>query len=657
MSVTIDYDQESGALTPAQGYGLQPMIFDSGKVSCDNNYPSGGYDVSTITGKFKSCKGIIFAMKNGYLMEFDDTNDKMIVKTPVSAVAAHTHTVSSAANQEIEEEAISSKTYERIYHGDVTGTFGVGNVVRGGTSNATGKIAAIGSGYLDLVVDEIGLDAVYDLTSELLTDYIAHCAMLSSHIAADSVNNDPTALAGRTWAACYASLNSLKAKYNAHDAESGAYHGAAGSDHQITADDASTPATAVALANELKAEYEAHRAETDVLYTLALEIQTDLLAHMADVQCHMAADTTNNDFTQLSANTLAAIITTLNSIKAKYNSHDGESGTFHCAAGTAAQTSSADATDYASAITLANELKANLNNHYGYTTGIYSLLSDLRTQYIAHCAMGDGTHTTADVVNNGVIALSSGFSNLCAFANDLKSKYNAHDVETGTYHTAAGTDHQISSADATTWATLKALANELKSDYTDHIADAVAHTVADVTNAVTADNAADELHLVADLINAIATDNASAGLHLTADATNTIAEDNAGSTLQTDELLTDETSGATATSSTTAIDVWTLAYPPALVQNVINNSNADLDIDGPSVTLASGHVRVDLANSELETLLSDGYTSLKATYLKDAQASVTSGDGGAISAAPAAEITAGTNLSTLTDIPYFAWGY
>jgi len=121
----------------------------------------------------------------------------------------------------------------------------------------------------------------------------------------------------------------------------------------------------------------------------------------------------------------------------------------------------------------------------------YTLLVDLRAKYIAHCAMGAGTHTTVDVVNNAPVAIaSSSLASMKTAANDLKAKYNAHDTETGVYHPAAGTDHQVTSADATTLASLIILLNELSGDLTDHMADAVAHAGADVTNVVEAAAAA-----------------------------------------------------------------------------------------------------------------------------------------------------------------------
>ena len=126
--------------------------------------------------------------------------------------------------------------------------------------------------------------------------------------------------------------------------------------------------------------------------------------------------------------------------------------------------------------------------------GTYELLEDLMTQYIAHCAMGAGTHTAADVVNNNPVAIASTLvADMLAAAVSLKAKYNAHDVETGTYHPAPGTAHQVAAANPTTIATLITFLTELRADFVAHMADAVAHAAADVTNVVTVANVTDDL--------------------------------------------------------------------------------------------------------------------------------------------------------------------
>jgi hypothetical protein len=111
-----------------------------------------------------------------------------------------------------------------------------------------------------------GLDSAYMLLSELAADYIAHCALVGGtpcHSAADTVNNDPTALGSKTLADMITTANSLKAKYNAHDAEFGVYHVLAGTAHQVSSADATTLSALITLINEIKSDYEAHRIDDD----------------------------------------------------------------------------------------------------------------------------------------------------------------------------------------------------------------------------------------------------------------------------------------------------------------------------------------------------------------------------------------------------------
>ena len=122
------------------------------------------------------------------------------------------------------------------------------------------------------------------------------------------------------------------------------------------------------------------------------------------------------------------------------------------------------------------------------------LLGDLWTIFVDHCAMGTGTHTTADVVNNDPTALAAEtLAAMMATANSLYTHYNAHDVETGTYHPAAGTAHQASSASATTLVTLITRINDIRTQLIAHLADAAAHTAADTTNVITVAAAASGL--------------------------------------------------------------------------------------------------------------------------------------------------------------------
>lgn len=127
---------------------------------------------------------------------------------------------------------------------------------------------------------------------------------------------------------------------------------------------------------------------------------------------------------------------------------------------------------------------ADTNQHGLEAT--YMLYLDAYAEYVAHCAMGTGTHTTADIVNNSpATTTTKTVAAVCVAINALKDAYNAHDVETGAYHPAAGTAHQVTAADPDTLAKAITCINEISLDLTAHMADATAHTTADTTNVIT----------------------------------------------------------------------------------------------------------------------------------------------------------------------------
>jgi hypothetical protein len=212
-----------------------------------------------------------------------------------------------------------------------------------------------------------GMAEAYAMLVCLRAKYIAHCAMgTGTHTAADAVNNDPAAPASASLAHMITAVNLLKAKYNAHDNETGTYHPAAGTAHQVATADATDLVTLVALLNGIQTAYAAHLADATA-HTAADTTNTCPLAALTAAS-HKAVDATNHNPTPLASNSLADMITTAKSLKAKYNAHDADSSSFHQAAGTAAQTSAADATTLATLITLINEIKTDLTAHMADAT-------------------------------------------------------------------------------------------------------------------------------------------------------------------------------------------------------------------------------------------------------------------------------------------------
>jgi len=212
-----------------------------------------------------------------------------------------------------------------------------------------------------------GMREAYALLTQLRDKYIAHCAMgAGTHKVVDAANKDVVAIESTSLAHMIAAANSLKAKYNAHDNDASTYHLAAGTAHQISAADASDLVTLIDLLNEIRTDFIAHIAD-DTLHTAADTTNTVSLAALT-VASHKAADTTNNNPTALTAQTLEAMIASANSLKAKYNAHDADASSFHQAAGTAAQVSADDATSLSTLITLLNAIKTAFTSHMADAT-------------------------------------------------------------------------------------------------------------------------------------------------------------------------------------------------------------------------------------------------------------------------------------------------
>lgn len=84
MALTVNLDFPH-VIRIGRGVGLL-----TGTIDFDSSYPTGGEDASDISRYFSSTPKIILESKNGYLFEYDRTNDKIKVYYP-SNPAAHTH--------------------------------------------------------------------------------------------------------------------------------------------------------------------------------------------------------------------------------------------------------------------------------------------------------------------------------------------------------------------------------------------------------------------------------------------------------------------------------------------------------------------------------------------------------------------------------------
>lgn len=121
-----------------------------------------------------------------------------------------------------------------------------------------------------------------------------------------------------------------------------------------------------------RAEYAvtaAAASDADTLLTLTRALAIAFVTHLRDTVAHTVADSANDPDDTLTPGEIAAdaqdttsCITLLNTIKAAYNAHRGESGV-HPLDDSGHAITSPDATDLASANTLANELRTDFNAH------------------------------------------------------------------------------------------------------------------------------------------------------------------------------------------------------------------------------------------------------------------------------------------------------
>jgi len=332
------------------------------------------------------------------------------------------------------------------------------------------------------------ITGVYNLLTELMIDYPAHCARGSgtSHTVADTTNNGPITLASNSLADMIATANSIKTKFNAHDGEYGTYHKDAGTSHQVTSIAAYNLNSLITLANDIRTMYEAHRIDDGCHATIDVEnvVGTNVVA-IGNV--HITLDETNDDPTEIAADTLAAMIISANSFKTNFNAHDSNSTLWHKATGASHQINTTDAADMETLIVLLNAARITYEAHR-QDTGIH--LSSDADNVVSTASITIGlVHSTIDDDNEDPTAITDTYvSSLAANANSLKTKFNAHDADGILYHTG-GTDsiHQVTAADATNTATLIVLVNALRVAYEAHIADTDIHIDADSTNIIDED--------------------------------------------------------------------------------------------------------------------------------------------------------------------------
>lgn len=214
-------------------------------------------------------------------------------------------------------------------------------------------------------------------------------------------------------------------------------------------------------------------------------------------------------------NSLNAMISLSNDIKAKYNAHRVLTSS-HPHADSTNSVSTADATDLATAETLANKIKEKLNLHYislSLLEECITLVNELQIKYAAHRILtAGGVHANADGTNIVLSPAATDLTSARTLANDIKAMYNLHIVLTaGPVHGLADGTNGVTAADATNLSTLAALVNQIKSKFNAHIilTTGSVHGAADGTNTSTAnDSGTADIHLNDDITHTISSPDA-----------------------------------------------------------------------------------------------------------------------------------------------------
>jgi hypothetical protein len=121
---------------------------------------------------------------------------------------------------------------------------------------------------------------------------------------------------------------------------------------------------------------------------------------------------------------------------------------------------------------------------------LVDLVNDIRTQVLAHFAMGSGTHNSADATSGaGVGSAATDETTAIARINQIRAAVLLHAANATAHNSADTTSFASLPAAATDGPTAVALANAIKAAYGVHRINATVHDAADSTNVVTEPNA------------------------------------------------------------------------------------------------------------------------------------------------------------------------
>lgn len=137
---------------------------------------------------------------------------------------------------------------------------------------------------------------------------------------------------------------------------------------------------------------------------------------------------------------------------------------------------------------------------------LVTLVADIRTQFIAHIAMGSGTHNSADTTSDdGIGSAPTDETTAIARINQIRAAVLLHAANATAHNSADIVSFASLPAAATDGPTAVALANAIKAAYAVHIANATVHDAADSTNVIAAANASPGTIVAGDILQVATT--------------------------------------------------------------------------------------------------------------------------------------------------------
>jgi hypothetical protein len=351
-------------------------------------------------------------------------------------------------------------------------------------------------------------ETIVDLANDVRAKYIAHLAMGTWHLAADSTNTIASP-AATDWTSVVTLLNELRTQYTAHLA-AGTWHGSIDGTNVLTAlavtmgsPTAASIALALALVNDLRTQYEAHRidlsggtpihdAAGDTVNVIVEPVASFLSQGLASSVTYgtQALLLISGQNLKTQTNGLVSNVTVLTPTGVGQVDASNKLGLIP---GDAANGSWSAINQPATMVgTIAEPFSISAGVNDGFLFGIDGV------SYTA--TLPSGSAVSLEAVVNYVNAWYAGsapavdqailLADAVVLLNSLKLNYNTH-IASAVYHTVADIANAIAAADCTDLATAITLANAAKTEYALHIANdgGAYHTVSDSVNVVTAPNA------------------------------------------------------------------------------------------------------------------------------------------------------------------------